>query len=129
MKDDRQPQPTEVPPGMAVLRLRGDLDFEDASSLAEAVRQALVEDPRVLAIDVSSVTFADSSMLRTLVETQQHMEDRSGAMVLVGPITPPMRRLLEITATDQLFAVAENLSQAVTAGWIRSVAEDDHRER
>ncbi|MGW3583450.1 STAS domain-containing protein [Streptomyces rubiginosohelvolus] len=129
MKDDRQPQPTEVPPGMTVLRLRGDLDFEDASSLAEAVRQALVEDPRVLAIDVSSVTFADSSMLRTLVETQQHMEDRSGAMVLVGPITPPMRRLLEITATDQLFAVAENLSQAVTVGRIHSAAEDDHRER
>ncbi|MFF2226080.1 STAS domain-containing protein [Streptomyces globisporus] len=129
MKDDRQPQPPEVPPGMTVLRLRGDLDFEDASALAEAVRGALVEDPRVLAIDVSSVTFADSSMLRTLVETQQDMEDRSGAMVLVGPITPPMRRLLEITATDELFAIAEDLSEAVTAGWIRSAAEDDHRER
>lgn len=129
MKDDRQSRPTDIPPGMTVLRLRGDLDFEDATSMAEAVRGALGENPSVLAVDVSSVTFADSSMLRVLVETQQHMEDRAGVMVLVGPITPPMRRLLEITATDQLFTIAEDMSQATTVRWPRGAPEDQHRER
>ncbi|MFE7047643.1 STAS domain-containing protein [Streptomyces californicus] len=129
MTDERQPHATEVPPGMTVLRFRGDLDFEDASSLAEAIQGALAENPRVLAIDVSAITFADSSMLRTLVETQQHIEDKSGTMVLVGPITPPMRRLLEITATDELFTIVENVSQAMTVRLPGSAPEDDHRQR
>ncbi|SDE29052.1 stage II sporulation protein AA (anti-sigma F factor antagonist) [Streptomyces sp. LaPpAH-199] len=129
MTDERQPHPTEIPPGMTVLRFRGDLDFEDASSLAEAIQGALAENPRVLAIDVSAITFADSSMLRTLVETQQHIEDKSGTMVLVGPITPPMRRLLEITATDELFTLVENMSQAMAVRLPGSAPEDDHRQR
>ncbi|MFJ2026869.1 STAS domain-containing protein [Streptomyces sp. V2I9] len=129
MKDDRQSQPTEVPPGMTVLRLRGDLDFEDAKSLSEAVRGALAENPRVLAVDVSSVTFADSSMLRTLVETQQHMDDRSGAMVLVGPIAPPLRRLLEITATDEHFTIVDDLSRAMTVPRPHRAARGDHPDR
>ncbi|QSS95531.1 STAS domain-containing protein [Streptomyces sp. M54] len=129
MTDERQPHATEIPPDMTVLRFRGDLDFEDASSLAEAIQGALAENPRVLAIDVSAITFADSSMLRALVETQQHIEDKSGTMVLVGPITPPMRRLLEITATDELFTIVENMSQAMTVRLPGSAPEGDHRQR
>ncbi|MFJ9625805.1 STAS domain-containing protein [Streptomyces sp. NPDC101181] len=128
MTEDRQSEPTGIPAGTTVLRLRGELDFEDARSLTASVEAALGEDPRVLAVDVSAVTFADSSMLRTLVETQQRMEAREGTMVLVGPLTPPLRRLLEITATDGHFTIADDLAQATSASPPGRTAGDGSRD-
>ncbi|MFJ1755478.1 STAS domain-containing protein [Kitasatospora sp. NPDC088134] len=103
------------PPGPAVLRFRGELDFAHERELAEAVDAALAGGARALVLDVSAVTFADSSTLRTLVLTQQRTEAAGGGLVLLGPLSLAVRRLLEITATDGYFTVVDSLPQARAA--------------
>ncbi|GAA4877650.1 STAS domain-containing protein [Kitasatospora terrestris] len=103
------------PPGTTVLRLRGELDFTGERELAEAVDSALAGGAEALVLDLSAVTFADSSTLRTLVLAQQRMEDAAGALVLLGPLAPAVLRLLEVTATDDYFTVADSLHGARTA--------------
>ncbi|WP_063830793.1 STAS domain-containing protein [Kitasatospora phosalacinea] len=102
-------------PGTTVLHLRGDLDHDNERELAATVDAAVARSSGVLVLDVSAVTFADSSTLRTLVLAQQRMEAADGALVLLGPLAPALRRLLEITATDDYFTVAESMPQALAA--------------
>ncbi|MFF4342962.1 STAS domain-containing protein [Kitasatospora sp. NPDC001540] len=106
---------TAEPPEATVLQLRGDLDHDNERELAAAVDGALARSTGVLVLDVSAVTFADSSTLRTLVLAQQRTEAADGALVLLGPLGPAVRRLLEITATDGYFTVADSLPQALAA--------------
>ncbi|MFJ5228526.1 STAS domain-containing protein [Kitasatospora sp. NPDC088391] len=113
MKDT--PQGPGKPPGPAVLRLHGELDFARERELAEAVDAALTDGARTLVLDVSAVTFADSSTLRTLVLAQQRAEAAGGGLVLLGPLSPAVRRLLEITATDGYFTVVDSLPRAAAA--------------
>lgn len=103
------------PPGTTVLPLRGDLDHDNQRELAAEVDAALARATGALVLDVSAVTFADSSALRTLVLAQQRMEAADGALVLLGPLGPALRRLLEITATDGYFTVADTLPLALAA--------------
>ncbi|MFJ4675438.1 MULTISPECIES: STAS domain-containing protein [unclassified Kitasatospora] len=103
---------TPGPPEPTVLHLSGDLDHDSERELAEAVDAAVTRSTGALVLDVSAVTFADSSALRTLVLTQQRTEAAGGALVLLGPLAPVVRRLLEITSTDGYFTVAESLPQA-----------------
>ncbi|MFD7736223.1 STAS domain-containing protein [Kitasatospora phosalacinea] len=106
---------TAGPPGATVLHLRGDLDHDNERELAATVDEALARSSGTLVLDVSAVTFADSSTLRTLVLAQQRMEAADGALVLLGPLGPAFRRLLEITATDGYFTVADSLPSALAA--------------
>ncbi|WP_158585338.1 STAS domain-containing protein [Kitasatospora sp. SolWspMP-SS2h] len=103
---------TPGPPEPTVLHLSGDLDHDSERELAEAVDAAVTRSTGALVLDVSAVTFADSSALRTLVLTQQRTEAAGGVLVLLGPLAPVVRRLLEITSTDGYFTVAESLPQA-----------------
>lgn len=106
---------TPGPPGPAVLHLRGDLDHDNERALAAEVDAAVARSTGLLVLDVSAVTFADSSTLRTLVLAQQRMEAADGALVLLGPLGPALARLLEITATDGYFTVADTLPLALAA--------------
>ncbi|QKW17960.1 STAS domain-containing protein [Kitasatospora sp. NA04385] len=106
---------TPGPPGTTVLHLRGDLDHDSERELAATVDAAVARSTGALVLDVSGVTFADSSTLRTLVLAQQRMEAADGALVLLGPLGPALRRLLEITATDGYFTVADSLPLALAA--------------
>ncbi|WP_180290358.1 STAS domain-containing protein [Streptomyces sp. TLI_171] len=111
---DHTSGPLGGPPGATVLRLRGELDLDTGRELAEAVDAAVALGSDVLVLDVSGVTFADSSTLRALVLAQQRMEEAAGVLLLAGPLTPAVRRLLEITATDEYFTVADSLRHART---------------
>ncbi|MEU5388287.1 STAS domain-containing protein [Kitasatospora cineracea] len=106
---------TPGPPEATVLRLSGDLDHDSERRLAEEVDAAAARSTGLLVLDVAAVTFADSSVLRTLVLAQQRMEAGAGALVLLGPLAPALRRLLEITATDGYFTVADSLPLARAA--------------
>ncbi|WP_157850108.1 MULTISPECIES: STAS domain-containing protein [Kitasatospora] len=102
-------------PEPTVLHLRGDLDHDNEREVAAEVEAAAARSAGLLVLDVSAVTFADSSALRTLVLAQQRAEEAGGALVLLGPLGPALRRLLEITATDGYFTVADTLPQARAA--------------
>jgi anti-sigma B factor antagonist len=57
-------------PGTVVIRCAGDLDLSSVRELAEAIDWSYTADLRTLRVDLSAVTFIDSSGIRCLIEAQ-----------------------------------------------------------
>ncbi|MFI5672846.1 STAS domain-containing protein [Streptomyces sp. NPDC051704] len=88
----------------------GDFDQATLEPLRRACARA-VADPAVrrIVLDVSRVTFVDSSMLDAMLHLQ-----RSGRLVLVGPLPRLLAQVLEITLTSQPFTIAGSVEEART---------------
>lgn len=85
-----------------VLAVTGELDLATAPRLLEAAEQALARRPGApLAIELSGLTFIDSSGLRALLSIAAHTR---GRVALVGP-TPAVGRILDMTGTGDLLPV------------------------
>ncbi|MFF2348652.1 STAS domain-containing protein [Kitasatospora sp. NPDC058115] len=115
MTDDTSPVRPPGPGRTSVLRLSGELDYDTGRELTACLDAAVAERPAVLAVDLSEVTFADSFALRVLVLAHLRLQEAGGAMVLVGQLAPSVRRLLEITATDRHFTLADSVTAAERA--------------
>ncbi len=74
-----------------VLVLSGEIDSYTAPDLASRL-----SDTKVEVVDLSAVTFIDSSGLRTLIEADRSRQDAGGRIVLRAP-SAPVQRLLEIS--------------------------------
>jgi anti-anti-sigma factor len=79
------------------ITLTGEVDPHTAPRVEGEIRAGLLS-PSVeaLTIDLSGVTFMDSSGLRVLISAHRSMRDRDGRLVLRAP-SPTVSRLLEIT--------------------------------
>ncbi len=125
-----QPQPTEPavaqPPrpfsaragegtdGVAVLVLEGEMDMAGIRAFRAGVDAAVGDrDIRALVLDMAEVPFMDSSMLRELLRLNQELRQRGAWPVLAG-LQGPVRRLLDLTRTAELFRLAETREAAVT---------------
>jgi anti-sigma B factor antagonist len=103
------PDPDEaVEPSFSVstsddgLSVRGEVDVATAPRLAEALREAASASSGDVTVDVSGVTFMDSTGLSALVEARRGLGDRR--LVLSGA-SPMLLRLLEITGLADVFVI------------------------
>jgi anti-anti-sigma factor len=95
--------------GVVTLTLGGELDLAAAPLLRERIDAA---GGSSLVLDLAQVTFADSSILRELLRARERREQSGEPLVLAG-IPSPLRRLLELTRTDDLFVQAPDAEAAV----------------
>ena len=73
----------------------GELDLATTPAFTAALSEALDDERQTLTIDLSGVTFCDSTGLRALLTAPGHRPVR-----LRGP-SPALRRLLDLTATAE----------------------------
>ena len=87
----------------AVLFLRGELDSQAAAQLADCLDRV---DPttRRMVLDMSDVSFIDSSGLRTLIQARQMFPDDPEALTLRNP-QASTTRLLELTGLSDYFSI------------------------
>lgn len=105
----------EVPEeGVIVLDLAGELDLAVSPRLRELVDEAAGERPRLVVADVSEVGFMDSTVLREFLRAHREVEEAGGRLVVAGA-QPTVRRLLELTGTSGLFALADSRASALAA--------------
>jgi anti-sigma B factor antagonist len=90
----------------------GELDAFVAGDL-EAVFVDAGEDPRIV-VDLTNVSFMDSTALGVLVRAVRDVDTRGGAVRVVLP-RGTARRIFELTTLDRLLPVAESRSDAVMA--------------
>jgi anti-sigma B factor antagonist len=87
-----------------VLKLEGELDVATAPALEEAVALAFAGQPSSLVIDLSSLTFLDSTGIRVLVTAGRRAEEAGCSLVLLAP-TAQVLRVLRLTGVDRLLAI------------------------
>jgi anti-sigma B factor antagonist len=97
-------------PGAAVLALLGDLDMSATRALRGRIEEAAAGDS--LVIDLSAVTFIDSAILKELLRARIELDVRGVRLVLAG-VPEPVRRLLDLTRTYELFETAPDAAAAL----------------
>jgi anti-sigma B factor antagonist len=93
-----------------VLSVAGELDMHTSPALRErldALSQG--ESPKV-ALDLSAVPFMDSSSLGILVASLKRLQERGGAMALVGVGGSP-QKVLSITGIDRVIPTYDQASE------------------
>ena len=86
----------------SVLRLSGELDIAAVNDFLDRARVALGAADPVLRIDVSEVTFVDSTGLGALVRLREHAQSK-GKQVEMEHIPRQMSRILDLTGLAGLF--------------------------
>ena len=90
-----------------VLTVSGELDMATAPRLEAAVEELLDDDElRRVVIDLSGTVFVDSSGLRAILSTQRRLQELGREFSLRAP-SPPVTRLLEITALVEHFTIED----------------------
>jgi anti-sigma B factor antagonist len=96
----------------AVVRVEGEIDLDSAGELSEAALAAMQEIGPSLVLDLSGVTFMDSTGLKVLLAVHKRAELAGGRLVLAAP-TRSVNRVVSITGFDQTFAVCEDVESAL----------------
>ena len=100
--------------GMSILVVSGDADLHSAPELRERLRMAVDGGATNVVLDLSGVTFIDSTSLGVLLGTMRRLRELDGQMRLVVP-RPEVRRIFELTLLDRVFPLDESRDDAVEA--------------
>ncbi|MFI1654830.1 STAS domain-containing protein [Streptomyces sp. NPDC020472] len=87
--------------GTALLKASGEFDLDSTGCLRQALADARNDGATRIRLDLTTVTFGDSSFLHTLV----HANTAPTRLVLVGPLPRPLRHLFDLTGTTPLFHI------------------------
>jgi anti-anti-sigma factor len=82
------------------LVLRGELDLSSAPVLHDAIARVLGEGARAVVLDISALTFIDSTGLRAILTGRADCERASVAFSIAPAaeqVPPQVRRLLQVT--------------------------------
>jgi anti-sigma B factor antagonist len=100
----------DAPAGVSVIVLRGELDLAAAPVLRARVDEAA--SGSVLVIDLAETTFIDSAVLKELLRARAELAAHDVRLVLAA-VPPPVRRLLDLTRTSELFDDAPDVTKAL----------------
>jgi anti-sigma B factor antagonist len=100
--------------GTSILVVSGDADLHSAPELRERLRMAVDGGATNVVLDLSGVTFIDSTSLGVLLGTMRRLRELDGQMRLVVP-RPEVRRIFELTLLDRVFPLDESRDDAVEA--------------
>ena len=94
-----------------VVRLAGELDLYNAHTVRDALLECCNEGPERLVVDLSGVSFIDSTALGVLIEARTQLPNRR-AFLLAAP-GRETRRALEVSGLDRHLTVFETLDEAL----------------
>ena len=105
---------TERAGGVGVVVLVGEVDIYTAPRFKEAMLELLDAGVGKLVVDLSAVTFIDSTALGVLIGGLRRVHDAGGVMAVVVA-TPAVQRVLTITGLDRVFSVHDTRDAALAA--------------
>jgi anti-anti-sigma factor len=92
-----------------VLTLEGELDLAAAPQLRRHFDEAAGD---ALIVDFARTTFIDSAVLKELLRGRVELAERGMRLILAG-VPVPVRRLLDLTRTSELFEDAPDVESAL----------------
>jgi len=98
-----------------VLPLEGEIDLHVSPRIALALAQMVKKKPEKLVVDLSKVSYIDSSGLAVLIEAMQSVEEYGGKFSIAG-MQETVRSIFEIARLDQVFRIYPDVNSALAAG-------------
>jgi anti-sigma B factor antagonist len=97
-----------------LVALSGEVDISTAPRFKEDLLALMDEGVRRIVVDLSEVTFIDSTALGVLIGGVRRLHEREGRLVLVAA-TRPVLRALTLTGLDRVFTICPTREEAVAA--------------
>ncbi|MFC9819621.1 STAS domain-containing protein [Streptomyces erythrochromogenes] len=94
--------------GFLVLVLAGEFDGGTVAPFRRALAEARASRAARTIIDVSAVSYADTGLLRLLVQAHH----RIPRFTVAGPLPPQLRRLLEISGAASVLRITPDVEAA-----------------
>ena len=97
-----------------VLPLEGEIDLHVAPGIAASLKAMLADKPPQFVVDLSRVSYIDSSGLAVLIEAMQNVNAYGGKFGLAG-LQDGVRPIFEIARLDQVFRIFPDVDAALAA--------------
>jgi anti-anti-sigma factor len=98
---------TEDRNGLVHLALVGELDLSTVAKVQEELRRIEASSPATVVVDLSKLTFLDSTGLRCIVTADERARDEGRRMVIVrGP--DPVQRVFAITRLEERLEMVDD---------------------
>jgi len=101
--------------GRTVLAVQGEVDLHSADRLADRLTAILDSGERSVVVDLSPLSFLDSTGLGALV-TARNRAQQTGAALRLVCTSDRLLKLFRITGLDAVFEIHPTLAQALAAG-------------
>jgi anti-anti-sigma factor len=98
--------------GTTIVTLNGDFDLANASATRYRVEQILAGCRSALIVDLRGVSFADSTLLSTLLVALRQAEAHRQHLVLIRP-NPDVWKAFTISGLDRRVPACNNIAEAV----------------
>ncbi|HEX8832682.1 MAG TPA: STAS domain-containing protein [Abditibacteriaceae bacterium] len=97
--------------GAAIVEVGGEVELHSAPQLREELHRVCDSDARCIVVDLSRVSFIDSTGLGVLIGGLKRAREK-GSLSLVCP-QPRVRRIFEITGLLQVFPMFDSVDAAI----------------
>jgi anti-sigma B factor antagonist len=99
---------TETKGSSALVRIRGDLDLQVVETVTDALTRIESGEPELLVIDLSRVTFMDSTGMATVAAAHIRATEASRRFAIVRP-PAGVRQAFDRTKLDEVITVSDDL--------------------
>ncbi len=99
--------------GCIVVALEGDIDLEGSPAARKILLDA-VQQGQPVYVDLSGVSYIDSSGIASLVEALQRAR-QAGTGFALASVSDNARRVLELARLDRVFTIHASLEDALSA--------------
>ena len=97
-----------------VLPLDGEIDLHVSPEVAKSLGSMIENKPKQLVVDLTKVTYLDSSGLAVLIEGMQNVQKYGGRFRLAG-VQEDVKHVFDIARLDQVFEIYPDVDSALAA--------------
>lgn len=87
-----------------ILSLNGEIDLHVSPNVEQLLTSVIAKRPRQVVVDLSRVTFIDSSGLAVLIHAMQNVQEYGGRLLLSG-INNDVQAIFRMARLDQVFVI------------------------
>ena len=95
-----------------VVPLRGEIDLHVSRGIELSLAGVTARRPGHIVVDLTEVTFVDSSGLAVLIHGMQDVQQYGGKFAIIG-LQENVRPIFEIARLDQVFQIFQTLDDAL----------------
>jgi len=100
------------PDSPRVIPLKGEIDLHVSPRIARSLAGITAKRPAHIVVDLTQVTFVDSSGLAVLIHGMQDVQEYGGKFAIVG-LQENVRPIFEIARLDQVFQIFPTVDEAL----------------
>jgi anti-sigma B factor antagonist len=100
---------------LAIVAMGGELDYEASPQLRARLVGAIKAGGRRLVLDLSDVTFIDSTAIGVLAGTVARLDEAGGGSLAVVSTNDKVLQIFEITGLDSVISLHSSREEAVSA--------------